>query len=135
MSLIDTFSFPILVIGIGLWGVLVILILSKKLRDDKKVLQAIQIAALIALFPLIQKTMRTPFHGHMRVTDTFFCPLITILSYALLRYSYKKLFRREPTYNRSSWYDPDDRRNQDLYDVIVFILPVVIGIIFPFLIN
>ncbi len=39
-------------------------------------------------------------------------PFAYVASYASLRYLYKRIFRREPTYSRGSWYDWEEGRRQ-----------------------
>jgi hypothetical protein len=123
-------SLPCLCIGI--FGFLTI---SKKLRNDRTILILLTSTAIIAIYPLVLKILNTPFEGYLRTTDYLFSPFIYMLSYAVLRYLYKRTYNREPTYNRDSWYDEEEKRYQNIFDFIVMISPLFISGLFPIIIN
>lgn len=121
--------------GFIIWGLIVFLILLKKLRDNRRILVALLFSLPFAIYALSEKITGNAFTEKLRPTDALFMPLVTVCTYALLRYLYKKAYKREPTYNRSSWFDPEEGRNQNIFDLIVFISPMVMGGLFPLLIK
>ena len=121
-------------IGLGLLGAVAIAGFYKKLRDNKVILMLLFPALLLAAFGLLIRSPELQQKG-ANSADFFISPLIYLLSYGTLRHIYKKQYGVEPTYNRSSWYDPEEGRKQNGFDVLVFILPVFIAAIFPVLIT
>jgi len=57
-----------------------------------------------------------------------------IICYAGLRHVYIRKYSIEPTYNRISWFDPDDGRRQNWLDVVVFVIPLLLSFIIPLMI-
>ncbi|MFL5766002.1 MAG: hypothetical protein ACJ77K_18805 [Bacteroidia bacterium] len=113
-------------IGFITWSVFIFLGLFKKLRNDKIVLVLLLVAILLTIYPIYEILAHVPFEGRHRSSITFFMPFIYVASYGLLRSLYKRIYRREPTYCRSSWYDPDEKRDQNALDIVVFILPILL---------
>jgi len=62
-------------------------------------------------------------------------PLIYTSFYSLLRKLFLKKYKMEPTYNRSSWYDFEEKRNQKWSDLGVFLIPVIASLAIPLLIE
>jgi hypothetical protein len=118
-----------------LWFVIVILGFYKKLRDNKTLLILHFITFVVAIYAIVLKTEGQPFTGRFRNSDFLFAPFIYVFIYGLLRMLYKDMYQREPTYNRSSWYDEEEGRNQNIFDVIVFIFPLLFSLLSPVLLN
>jgi hypothetical protein len=115
--------------------VLVILCFYKKLRDNRRLGILLIATSLIAIYACVLKTSGQAFSGRFRGSDFLFSPFIFVLTYAILRYLYKDVYDREPTYDRTSWYDSDERRYQNFFDVIVFVFPLLFSITFPIWIS
>lgn len=121
-------------IGFLIFIILPLFGLFKKLRDDKTLIVLLLVTGLITIFPIYQRILDLPYEGRLRGSDTLFLPFLYILLYGFLRMVYKKIYRREPTYYRASWYDPEDGRRQNIFDVAVFILPILLPVLLLFLI-
>jgi len=121
--------------GIILWFVVMSFWSFKKLNNDDTIKISLFVTGFVATYPLILRLTHQPYTGHARMTDAMFSPFIYVVSYGLLRFLYKKIYNREPIYNRMSWYDLDSRRKQNLLDVIVAVVPIFFSALFFFLIN
>jgi hypothetical protein len=119
--------------GAGAWGVS-ILLTSIKLMRNKKV--RISFMGLGLMMSVSQIILAIHEHTFTRVTnsDTLHLPLFYLTVYNCLRYVYVKVYGVEPTYNKASWYDHDDGRKQNWFDVVVFFVPLLLSFGFvPFL--
>ncbi len=65
--------------------------------------------------------------------DFLFGPFIYVLSYGLLRKLYKSIYNVEPTFVWLSGYDADDLREVNFLDKVVYILPLLLGMVLPFI--
>jgi uncharacterized membrane protein YfhO len=111
-------------------GILALLGFMKVLRNDKLIktifILALHFAILGFFINIKDDEIASGF-----TPAVFAAPLVYILSFALLRFLYKALYRVEPTYNRVSWYDEGDKREQNWFDVLVHILPMLLSFVFP----
>jgi uncharacterized membrane protein YfcA len=99
-----------------------ILIFCKKLRNNK----ALKIAASVTFpFAVLGVLLKTP------EAAMFSGAFAQIISYAGLRFLFKRKYNFEPTYNRMSWYDNEEGRRQNWFDVIVFVIPLILCFIVP----
>jgi hypothetical protein len=107
-------------IGVIPTFVLYMLVCHKKLRSDR----FIRYLALITFgFAVSGIVIRVP-------ESAFFASaFIYLISYAVLRKFYINKYKVEPTYNRSSWYDPEEGRQQNGLDVITFVAPIFLSFI------
>lgn len=71
--------------------------------------------------------------GH--AASTFFAPLIYILFYQILRLLAKKITGVEPAYEYASSYDNVDNRKLNALDYIVFVLPFLLAVFSPSIIE
>ena len=124
-----------LILGITLWGVFVMLGFFKKLRDDKTIIFLSLLTAIIAIYPLTKIIEGAPYSGNFRQTDIFFLPFFYVSTYGLLRQLYKSIYKREPTYYRASWFDPEDNREQNWLDIFVYVGSMAISFLIVVLIN
>lgn len=130
--MIDTLA---LILGCILYVVVCTLGFLKKLRNDRIIFILINATGLISVYAIFSKNQGLPFVGRVRGSNALFIPFIYVLTYAVLRHFYKQTYNREPTYNRTDWYDSDEGREQNFFDVAVFILPMAFSIFFPLLLN
>lgn len=124
-----------LLFGITLWGIFVMLGFFKKLRDDNTIIFLLLLTALIAVYPLIKIIEGEQYSGNIRQTNIFFSPFFYVSTYGLLRQLYKSIYKREPTYYRASWFDPEDNRKQNWLDVFVYIGSMTISFLLVLVIN
>lgn len=122
-------------LGFILWFILVMLCYFKMLRDNKRLIILLLVASLFAVYAFILRENGQPFSGRYRGSNFLFSPFLYVLSYGILRYLYKDTYKREPTYDRHSWHDVDEGRDQNVFDVIVFVFPLFFSVLFPFLIS
>lgn len=120
----------LLIAGLGITGLLVIPGLSKKLRSDRVLLVLAGITFVIAVAGIILRSAVHQSKGS-NSADMLLSPFVYVALYALFRKLYKRKFGIEPTCNRNSWYDPDEKRRQNVFDVIVHIAPMVIAFMLP----
>lgn len=124
----------ILIIGYLMTTTLAVFGFMKMLRDDRVIKTVTTISVLIALVGLLIRNDQTKdLAGNS--ADSFFGPLIYIVSYALLRFVYKRKFHVEPTYDRNSMFDKADGRRQNWLDITVHVLPFFLSLIIPLLIE
>ena len=120
----------ILIISLILYTITVTCGFMKLLRSDKTLLTLSIVTLIIAVFGLLIRSEQTQMVNGNGATFLI-APFIYTISYLLLRKLYKFKYKIEPTYNRRSWYDSEDNRNQNLLDVTVHILPMLLGFIIP----
>jgi hypothetical protein len=125
----------ILLLSLFLFFIVGLLGIFKKLRNDKNIRILIIITVLIAIYPLKLKLENAPYFGYMRVTDCLFLPFFYVSTYGLLRLIYKRIYKREPTYYRQSWFDPEDNREQNWFDMFVYIGSMFLPIIYVVLMQ
>ncbi len=118
----------ILIISLTLYGILISCGFMKLLRSDKTLLILSIVTLIIAVFGLLIRSEQTQMVNGNGATFLI-APFIYTISYLLLKKLYKFKYKIEPTYNRSSWYDSEDDRNQNLLDVTVHILPMILGVV------
>ncbi|MCB9164911.1 MAG: hypothetical protein H6592_15160 [Flavobacteriales bacterium] len=115
-------------IGIAITCSLVFCGFMKWLRNDRLLLILVLATAVLAIIGIVG---RIPENPRLNTWDGLLGPFAYVGSYALLRHWYKKVFRREPTYQRASWYDHEEGRRLDWYDVTVHVLPMCVGLGVP----
>lgn len=115
-------------IGLMIWLVFVILGLFKKLRSNKAIIFSLFLSGLIAIVPITTMLGHESTAENLNQNNGLLLPFIYVVLYGSLRMLYKRIYHREPTYYRADWYDPEDARNQNLLDVIVYIIPMILSI-------
>ncbi len=121
-------------VGLLLTGILAIAGFLKKLRSDRTLFVLLLISIPIAVCGLLLRSPEYQMKG-ANAADMLLGPFFYIVMYGSLRHLYKKKYKREPTYHRASWYDPDEKRKQNALDVIVHIFPVISAVFFPVIIT
>lgn len=111
-----------------IWLVFVILGLFKKLRNNKAIIFSLFLSGLIAIVPITTILDHKSTAENLNQNNGLLLPFIYVVLYGSLRMLYKRIYHREPTYYRADWYDPEDARNQNLLDVIVYISPMILSI-------
>lgn len=106
---------PLVIVGM--------LISYKKLRNYNSIRLVLLITFAISLLSIF---IRTP--EAAMLSGAF----VYTACYAALRYLFKPKYQMEPTYYRSSWYDPDEGRMQNWFDVVVFVVPLFLSFMIPF---
>lgn len=106
----------------------------KKLRSDKRISILVILTFPLAIFGLIIRSPEYQMKG-ANAADCLWSPFLCIALYGLFRYLYKKKYYCEPTYNRLSWYDPDEKRMQNWFDVIVHVVPFIFAVSVPIIIT
>lgn len=124
----------LLIIGLGASGTLAIYGYLKMLRSDKLLFILTVLSAIFGIIGLGLRSEATEMVNGNGAT-AMISPFVYIVSYAMLRWIYKKIYKMEPTYNRSSWYDHEEGRKQNWLDVIVHIIPMILCWVVPILID
>lgn len=119
-------------IGVAITCCLAFCGFMKWLRNDRVLLILLLGTAFLAAFGFVG---RVPENPRLNTWDGLLGPFAYVASYTSLRYLYKRIFRREPTYMRGSWYDWEEGRRQDWYDVSVHLLPMIIGLAVPVILT
>ncbi|WP_271783403.1 hypothetical protein [Aquimarina algiphila] len=122
----------IMIISFSMTGIISVFGFMKKLRNNKLLLILLLITLLIGLFGYISSNYYIAVLSG-RLSYSLFGPFIYVLSYGLLRIAYKKTFNKEPSYERYSWYDYEDGRKLNVFDLLVHIIPMLLGFILPIL--
>ena len=104
----------------------------KWLRNDRRLAVLFILTGVLAVIGVVG---RVPGNARLNSADGLLGPLAYVASYALLRQAYKSIYRREPTYERASWYDREEGRKQNWFDVTVHILPMLIGMAVPLIVT
>jgi len=104
----------------------------KWLRNDRTLAVLLILTGLLAV---IGVGGRVPENPHLNSSDGLLGPLAYVASYALLRYAYKAIYRREPTYAYQSWYDMEERRRMNGFDLAVHMLPCMIAMAVPVILT
>lgn len=120
--------------GFGLCSIFWLLGISKKLRSDKRILIALIASVVITIIGCIIYSDNYKMTG-MNASNIYFGPLIYMITYSTLRYIYKKKYNQEPTYNKSSWYDYEEGREQYWLDLVVYISPIFLSVLIPIVIS
>ncbi|MBS7566278.1 hypothetical protein KHS38_17860 [Mucilaginibacter sp. Bleaf8] len=119
-----------LFLGCGVTCVAILMASNKVMRNNKALLGLLIVSLCMAIFQVLlslhENTFKKP-----TLSDSFYSPLIYVVSYNSLRYAYVQAYGVEPTYNRSSWYDPEDGRSQNWLDVVVYAFPIFFSMGFP----
>ena len=101
------------------------LIIYKKLRNSTSINFVVFITLLISIPGFL---IKAPEAGMLTGG------LAYIICYAALRHVYVRIYNIEPTYNRMSWFDPEDSRRQNWLDVVVFAIPLLLSFVIPLII-
>jgi hypothetical protein len=104
----------------------------KWLRNDRTLAVLLILTGLLAV---IGVGGRVPENQRLNTWDGLTGPLAYVASYALLRHAYKSIFRREPTYAYLTWYDLDERRRMNWFDLAVHMLPCMIAMAVPVILT
>jgi len=115
-----------LYLGLAPSFIVYILASYKKLRNNRVLTRLAIVTLLIALLGVFINK-----EGSLFLASAFFYVII----YAGLRYIYLKKYSIEPTYNRASWYDPEEGRKQNWLDVIVFVIPLMLSLVMPLVLT
>ena len=121
-------------LGYGEALILSAVLVPKLMRSKKIFIIAFTISLITAITGFIissnKNVLRIP-----NSYDFLYVPIVYMICYNLLRLLYIKIYNREPTYNRSSWYDPEDGRRQNWLDVIVYVIPIFVSLGFPIILT
>jgi len=123
-----------LIIGLILTGTLVTCGFMKLLRSNKILTVLTLVALLIGIYGLLIRGEETEMPNG-NGADFLAAPFVYVVSYALLRMLYKRVYKMEPTYERYSWYDAKEGRNQNWLDVTVYILPMLLSFVVPLMMG
>jgi hypothetical protein len=119
-------------VGVAITCCLIFCGFMKWLRNDRLLLVLLLATAAMAVVGVLE---RVPENPRLNTWDGLLGPFAYVASYASFRYLYKRIFRREPTYIRGSWYDQEEGRRQDWYDVAVHVLPMMIALAVPVILT
>ncbi len=121
-------------IGTLIFGILVILGFAKKLRNDTTLIILLVVTGIIGGIGI---WIRDPEYEIPKGNEADFLimPFAYVVAYKLLRKLYKSIYKVEPTYNRSSWYDYEEGRKQNWLDLLVHIAPIIISGLTPLVIG
>ncbi len=126
-------SNEIFILNTVLWAILSFMGMFKHLRNNQTILTLLVISALygcVSVFVHIFISRMDDLSSY-----SFWSPFVYLVLYGFLRYLYLKIYHREPTYNKASWYDPEEGRNQNTLDLLAHLLPMGVSLIFPFLVK
>jgi hypothetical protein len=121
-----------LFLGLGTTCIIGVLT-SNKLMRNNKVLVGLLIVSIAMTISQIVLSIHEKTFKRATLSDALYSPLVYVIFYNCLRHAYLRIFGIEPTYNRMSWYDPEDGRKQNWLDVIVYITPFFLSLGFPIL--
>lgn len=120
--------------NMGLAMILAMFGMAKRLRDNQTLKTLLWITTLVGVtgsslrfFPNMDISLLT--------TWSFWNPFVYITLYAGLRHAYRLCYQREPTYHKASWFDPEEGRKQNTFDVFVHLFPMLMALIFPFIMQ
>ena len=100
----------------------------KWLRNDTLLLWLLGGSIILAIMGMVNRVPEGP---RLNTWDGLTGPLVYVLTYSALRWMYKRVNKREPTYAYMSRYDWEDRRKLDTLDYVVHLVPVLLGLVFP----
>lgn len=125
---------PSIVANLGLALTIIIALagVDKRLRSDRTLLAVGVVTLTIGIIGFLIRSESTGM-ARGNAADFLFGPFIYVFSYGLLRKLYKRLYYVEPTYVWLSGYDAEDKRNVNLLDKVVYVLPLLLGIMLPFI--
>ncbi|HTL80073.1 MAG TPA: hypothetical protein VL651_00135 [Bacteroidia bacterium] len=106
----------------------------RRLRNDRIVFVLIILCVSLAIWGIYLRSPEFEMKGG-NAADSLYSPLIYILTYATLRYLFKKKYGFEPTYYKHSWYDPVEKRDQNWFDIVVLMLPFLLAVFIPAIIH
>lgn len=118
-------------IGLALTTITALAGVDKRLRNDKTLLAAGAIALVIGIIGFLIRNESTSM-ARGNAADFLFGPFIYVLTYRILRKLYKRIYNVEPTYVWLSGYDVEDMRGVNLFDKVVYVLPLLLGMVLPF---
>lgn len=116
-------------IGIAYWGVLFISVFWGLLRKDDHLIVHILISIIALYFGIKYYPMELHSHGNKNVTGFLFSPIVFVLSYTLLRMTYKRIYNFEPDIAAYSNYSNRDHRGLNFLDYITSITPIALSAI------
>ncbi len=100
----------------------------KWLRNDTLLCWLFGGSIILAIVGIVN---RVPENPRLNSWDGLVGPLVYVSAYALLRWIYKQIYRREPTYIYVSRYDWEDRRKLDTLDYVVHVVPMLLALFTP----
>jgi len=122
------------IIGFVIAAIIAVCGFMKLLRSDRVLFFLFPITLIIAVIGLIIRSDNTRMvNGN--AADMLLSPFIYVASYTLLRYVYKRIYKVEPTYERYNWFDYEDGRKQNWLDVLVHLIPLMLCMTLPFVIE
>ncbi|AMM51110.1 hypothetical protein TH61_07835 [Rufibacter sp. DG15C] len=113
--------------GLIVTGIYACLGFYKLFRKKNWTYRLLIFSGLLASFQLLLSIIKDGILAPIP-SDTLYGPITYMVSYLLLRKMYVAIYRVEPTYNRCAWYDPEDKRRQNLLDIVVHVLPFLLSI-------
>lgn len=124
------------IIGLSLSLLTGVLTMRNLVRSSKRIKYALMITGVLALIGLVIRSPSYQLKG-ANVADTLLSPFICILLYAIARYVFLKIYKREPTMRDDIFegIDDDTGRKISSADIIVHLIPFFISIFFPFIIR
>jgi hypothetical protein len=119
-------------VGLALTVIIALAGVYKKLRTDKTLLVVGVAALTIGIVGFLIRSESTEM-ARGNAADFLFGPFIYVLSYGFLRKLYKSIYKVEPTYVWLSGYDAEDMRDVNFLDKVVYVLPLLLGMVLPFI--
>lgn len=104
----------------------------KWLRSDRRLLILLLLTSVLAITGV---AYRVPGDSRLNDWDGLLGPFFYVVSYGALRYVYKGIYRWEPTYAYLSWYDMEEKRRMNWFDLAVHFLPCLIALAVPVILS
>ena len=117
--------------GLALTIIVAMAGVDKRLRSDRTLLIVGIVALIIGVVGFLIRSESTDM-ARGNAADFLFGPFIYVLSYGLLRKLYKGIYNVEPTFVWISGYDAEDLREVNFLDKVVYVLPLLLGMVLPF---
>ena len=105
---------------------------EKRLRNYKKIFIIGITTFLVGLTGLMIRSSDTAL-PRGNAADFLFSPFIFVITHVLLRQLYKRVYHAEPTYVWLRSYDYEEFRKVNIWDKVVHVLPLILGMFLPFL--
>ncbi len=106
--------------------------LMKWLRNDRVLTALLVVTGVLAIIGIVSRVQENP---RLNAWDGLISPFAFMTSFAFLRYAYKAIYRREPTYSYLTWYDLEERRHMNWFDLAVHLLPFLLALAVPVILT
>ncbi|PHN06584.1 hypothetical protein [Flavilitoribacter nigricans] len=114
-------------IGVIYWGILLLSLSLGVLRINRVLLFHFLLSSALLYVGIMHYPLQLPCRGNENGAGFLFGPFAFVVSYAMMRWLYKRIYNFEPDIEAYSGYSSRDNRGLNFLDYLTALIPAVLS--------